>query len=75
MTTLDKTLELAQEIFDDKTITTTSKIQDASGYDSMAVAQFLTVLEQEFEINLIDLDASEFSTVAEFTREVEAQLR
>lgn len=71
MTVEMKLLEFAHDIFEDSDITKESQLKNAKSFDSMAVAQYLTVIEQEFNIDLSDLDGSKLLTVNDYIGEVQ----
>lgn len=52
MNFLEQVLEIAKETFNDDDISIDSKIEDAKGFDSMALVQFIIELETNLDIRI-----------------------
>ena len=65
MNRLEMILDKAREIFGDDAVTISTPFQEAQGYDSMALMQFLIELEGHFGVSLTEANISRDSTSLE----------
>lgn len=62
---LDKIITIAKETFSDEGLNADSKLEDAKGFDSMALVQFIIELESNLDMEIKDEDIDRTFTLVE----------
>lgn len=63
MNELDTLLATARDTFHDPTLTPTSRLMDARGYDSLTHVGFMLDLEERFGVSLVDVQIDKRATL------------